>query len=218
MMTRHRLALLFFWLTLCALVTATASDKMASDKGKIKGKVRVENGATPAGVTVIARRGEQEEARATTNRKGDFELQNLAPGIYTLTFRKPGLSVGTIEKVEVFAGKVRSLSDRLIMTTDEGTLAFLRGSVFSPNGLSARGVQVELSHADADGKRIDARVTDETGSFVFRLSPEKARYRVSVKADGKELATQNVEIDGAYVYRVALTLPPPPAAAITSVK
>ena len=196
-----------------AVILAGASLSLAQDKtlGAIKGKVRVETG-TPAGVTVVVRRGETEVTRSTTNKDGDFLVSRLAPGVYGLTFRKTGLSIGTIEDVEVKAGKTRSLGDRLVLTIDEGSIAFLSGSVFSPEGRSVPNAKVELSRILEDGttKKIDGRITTETGSFKFRLSPEPAKYRVSVKPDGAEAVTKDVEIDGAAVYRVALNLPAKP--------
>ena len=59
-------------------------------------------------------------------------------------------------------------------------------------------------------KKIDGRITTETGSFKFRLSPEQAKYRVSVKTGGAEPVSKDVEIDGAAIYRVALSLPAKP--------
>lgn len=177
--------------------------------GTIKGKVRVETG-TPAGVTVVVRRGETEVTRATTGKDGDFVVSKLTPGKYGLTFRKPGLSIGSMEDIEVKAGKTRSLGDRLILTIDEGSIAFVSGSVFNADGRSVPNAKVELSRILEDGtvKKIDGRVTTETGSFKFRLSPEAGKYRVSVKRDGAEPVSKDVEVDGAAVYRVALSLPP----------
>jgi hypothetical protein len=193
-----------------AIVLVSAAGAMAQDKslGAIKGKVRVETG-TPAGVTVVVRRGESEVGRSTTNKDGDFVISKLTPGIYGLTFRKPGLSIGTIEDVEVKAGKTRSLGDRLVLTIDEGSIAFLSGSVFSADGRSVPNTKVELARILEDGstKKIDGRITTETGSFKFRLSPEPGKYRVSVKPDGTEPITKDVDIDGAAVYRIALNLP-----------
>jgi hypothetical protein len=105
---------------------------LAQDKstGSIKGKIRVETG-TPGGVAVVLREGEREVDRVVTQKNGDFVIPRIKPGIYGVTFRKPGLSVGTIENIEVKAGKTRSLGDRLILTIDEGSIAFVRGSVFS---------------------------------------------------------------------------------------
>jgi hypothetical protein len=197
-------------LPLLALVLMAGGIAVGQDKtlGAIKGKVRVETG-TAAGVTVMVRRGEKEVTRSTTDKNGEFLVSRLTPGLYGLTFRKPGLSIGSIEDVEVKAGKTRSLGDRLILTIDEGSIAFLSGSVFSADGRSVPNAKVELSRILEDGttKKIDGRVTTETGSFKFRLAPEAAKYRLSVKTDGAPV-TKDIEIDGAAVYRVALSLPP----------
>jgi hypothetical protein len=195
------------------VMLAAAAASLAQDKstGAIKGKVRVETG-TPAGVTVVVRRGETEVTHVSTDKNGEFLVARLAPGVYGLTFRKAGLSIGTIEDVEVKAGKTRSLGDHLILTIDEGSIAFLSGSVFTADGRSVPNAKVELSRILEDGsvKKIDGRITTETGSFKFRLSPEPGKYRVSVKASGDEPISKDVEIDGAAVYRVALSLPAKP--------
>jgi hypothetical protein len=194
-----------------ATIILAAGVSFAQDKtlGSIKGKVRVETG-TPGGVVVVVRRGETEVTRATTDKDGNFVVSRLTPGKYGLTFRKPGLSIGSMEDIEVKAGKTRSLGDRLILTIDEGSIAFLSGSVFNATGRSVPNAKVELARILEDGttKKIDGRITTETGSFKFRLSPEPGKYRVSVKADGAEAVSKDVEIDGAAVYRVALSLPP----------
>ena len=200
-----------FLLAIMLLVAGVAVGQKNKDKslGAIKGKVRVETG-TPAGVTVVVRRGETEVTRSTTDKDGDFVVSRLQPGIYGLTFRKPGLSIGSVEEIEVKAGKTRSLGDRLVLTIDEGSIAFLSGSVFTAEGRSVPNAKVELSRILEDGttKKIDGRVTTETGSFKFRLSPDPGKYRVSVKTDGAEPISKDVDIDGAAVYRVALSLPP----------
>lgn len=185
-------------------IGATAQDK---SRGGIKGKVRVETG-TAAGVAVIVRQGDREVAQSVTDKKGEFVVSRLTPGRYGVTFRKPGLSVGTIEDVEVKAGKTRSIGDNLVLGIDEGSIAFIRGSVFNQSGLSAPNVKIELARLMEDGtaKKIDGRVSNETGSFVFRLMPELGKYRVTAKANGGELVSKDVEIDGAAVYRVALSV------------
>jgi hypothetical protein len=127
-----------------------------------------------------------------------------------VTLRKPGLSVGTIEHIEVKAGKPRSLGDRLILAIDEGSIAFIKGSVFKQDDRSAPNVRIELAKIEADGsvKKIDGRVTNEIGAFTFRLAPEVAKYRVTAKPSGGEAVSKDVEIDGPAVYRVALSLKP----------
>ena len=205
---RFKKTLFVFVITFAFAVVAAGQDKSL---GTIKGKVRVETG-TPAGVTVVVRRGEKEVTRSSTDKNGDFVVSRLTPGMYGLTFRKPGLSIGSLEDIEVKAGKTRSLGDRLVLTIDEGSIAFLSGSVFTATGRSVPNVKVDLLRILEDGttKKIDGRVTTETGSFKFRLSPDPGKYRVSVKAEGSEPVTKDVEIDGAAVYRVALSLPAKP--------
>jgi hypothetical protein len=193
-------------LLLLAVVSVAAQDKTT---GSIKGRVRVESGK-PSDVAVLVRQGEREITQGVTNSKGEFSIDGLQPGVYSVTFRKPGLSVGTVNNVEVRAGKVRTLGDRLILTVDEGSIAFLRGSVFDPSGRSVPGARVEVARIEADGsvKKIADRVTTETGQFAFRLPPEKARYRVTAKAGGAQDTSQEITIDDAVVYRIALTLQP----------
>jgi len=200
-----------FLATAVMLLTVSVGYSQDKTTGAIKGKVRVESGS-PNGVTVILRQGDKELSNVTTNKNGEFSINRLTPGIYGLTFRKPGLSIGAIENVEVKAGKTRSLGDRLVLTIDEGSIAFIRGSVFNGDGRSVPNAKVELSKVLEDGstKKIDGRITTETGSFVFRLSPETAKYRVTLKSDNVEPVSKDVEIDGAAVYRVALSLAVPP--------
>jgi hypothetical protein len=185
----------------------------AQDKttGAIKGKVRVEKGS-PAGVAVILRQGEAEVARTATDKKGDFVIAHITPGIYGVTLRKSGLSTSSVDPVEVKAGKTRSLGDNLRMPVDEGSIALVRGSVFTEEGRSVPYVKVELARLLADGsvQKLDSRVTGETGEFVFRLPPDPAKYRVTLKADGAQPSARDVEVDGAAVYRTALSLKPVP--------
>lgn len=206
-----------FWsLSLCATlcIAVAQAGQRSAETGTVKGKVRLESGAGAAGVTVIAERNGEEAARATSDRKGEFAIGNLTPGFYKIIFRKPGLSVGAVDKVEVRAGQERSLSDRLVMTVDAGTLAFLRGSVFAPDGRSVRGARIELSRLGAGGeaKKIGNDVTSESGEFVFRLPPDRVRYRVTVKVNGQDPLVKDVDIDGAAIYRVALSFAPATAA------
>lgn len=199
----------------CALLILTfaagATMAAAQDKstGGIKGRVRVETGK-PSEVAVIVRQGEREVTQSQTNSKGEFTVNGLQPGIYSVTFRKPGLQVGTMTNVEVRAGKVKTLGDRLVLSVDEGSIAKVRGSVFSEGGRSIGGVRVEIARIQEDGslKKLGDRITTETGMFVFRLPPDRAKYRITVKADGAAPASKDIVVDDAVVYSVALTLEP----------
>jgi hypothetical protein len=190
------------------LLAAGAAHAQDRSTGGIKGKVKVKDEGAAANVAVTVRQGEREVAHAVTNSKGEFLITGLAPGFYGLTFRKAGLSVGSLENIEVKAGKTKGLSDRLVLTTNEASIARLWSSVFNEGGFSVPNARVELARLEADGtaKKIDGRLTNESGQAIFRLSPDKARYRVTIKADGAETQTKDVEIDGAMVYRIAFTI------------
>lgn len=208
------LLLSFAFAAAAAQTSAVARQKAGQSEraatGGVKGRVKVETG-TPAGVQVVVREGEREVRRAETDAKGEFEVTGLAPGLYGMTFRKEGLSVGTIERVEVKAGRVRSLGGNLYMKVDDGALALLKGSVFDDRGRSFKGARVELALVMPDGtlKKMGNRVSSqETGSFLFRLTPAAARYRVTARADGMQTAVEDIDIEGAAVFRVSLTLAP----------
>jgi hypothetical protein len=196
-----------FTLTLLLAISAVC---LAQDKstGTVKGKVSVEKGS-PGGVSVIVRQGEREIARTVTDRKGEFTIARLPAGTYSISFRKPGLAVGSIDDLEVRAGKTRSLHD-LRLAVDEGSITFIRGSVFTEGGRSVPGIRVDLAKVlDGDStQKLDSRVTGETGEFVFRLPPDTAKYRLTVKANGAETVSKDIAVDSPAVYRVALTLKP----------
>ena len=196
--------------SLCLSLILLAAGAFAQDRstGGIKGKVRVETGK-PGGVSIIVRQGEREVARSLTDKNGEFVVSHLLPGRYGVTFRKPGLSVGTIEDLEVKGGKTRTL-DRIVLSIDEGSIAFIKGSIFNQYDRSVPNVRIELAKIEDDGtiRKIDGRVTNEIGAFVFRLSPDQARYRVTAIPNGGNAVSKDIEIDGAAVYRVALSLKP----------
>ena len=193
-------------LCLCLLllvsVVCAGQDK---NTATIKGKIHVEKGS-PSGVAVTLLQGEREVSQTVTDKRGDFVISRVNPGTYSVRFRKAGLSVGTVDDVAVKAGQIRTLSDRLYLTIDEGSIVFLRGSVFTEEGRSVPGVRIELARVSDDSvRKLDSRVTSETGEFVFRLPPDAGKYRVTLKADGAEPASKDVEVDNVATYRVALT-------------
>lgn len=202
------LALALLLLTAPALAQKAQTGGIEAAPGGVRGRVKVGAG-DPGGIDVSVREGDREVKTARTNAKGEFEVGGLAPGRYALTFRKPGLQVGRMN-VEVRPGKFVSLKDKLFLPVDEGAIAFIRGSVFTPAGASFAGARVELELLREDGtsKKLDSRVTNSLGQFGFRLTPETARYRVTARADGAEAATAEVTVDSAAIFRVALTLTP----------
>jgi hypothetical protein len=206
-MTRKRRACA----VLLALLLAGLCAGQTTKPGGVKGKVRVEEGASAENVTISVRADEREVASATTDRNGRFEITGVAPGRYSLVFRKAGLRTAEIKDYEINAGKVRALGDRVYMPVDEGSLALLRGSVFRADGHSLGGAEVQLFRLLADGtaQKIDGRVTNDLGQFAFRLLPTAARYRVTAKFGGFPPVSKEIDIEGPSVYRVGLSIGEP---------
>ena len=150
--------------------------------------------------------GDREVAHTATERKGDFVVSHIVPGTYSVKFRKAGLAVGTIDDVLLKAGQSRTFKD-LMLKIDEGSITFIRGSVFGEDGHSVPGVRVDLARivSESSVQKMDSRMTGETGEFVFRLPPDPGKYRLILKADGVEPSSKDVEVEMAAVYRVALT-------------
>ena len=190
------------FLLVALALTCAAQEKSTA---AIKGKVSVERGS-PSGVGVLLIQGDQEIAHTATGKNGDFALSRIAPGTYSVKFRKPGLAIGTIDDVLLKAGQTRTFKD-LMLKIDEGSITFIRGSVFNEDGHSVPGVRVDLVRVVNENsvQKMEYRITGETGEFVFRLPPDAGKYRVILKADGVEPSAKDVEVEMAAVYRVALT-------------
>ena len=173
----------------------------------MRGKVRMTNGDSISGVRVEAQQEEKSIASTRTDGKGEFQLAGLKPGIYDFVFTKDGLAQGILPRVEVKAGEISKLT-RLVMAIDQGTLAIVRGSVFDANGRSVYGAKVEIFKISAGEKKVAQIFSSQSGEFTFRLPPAEARYRVAVTIDGAERGSQELEVNGAQVYRVAVSLKP----------
>lgn len=181
---------------------------LAQETGGVKGKVRTSDGDGIPGATVTARQNGKDLKTVAADKNGKFALDELKPGTYNLVFEKPGYSSGVLFKVEIKRKKTADLGSRLIMNIDQGTLAIIRGSVFTESGRSIYGAKVKLEKLLNDGsaKEIgDSIYTSQSGEFVFRQPDEKAKYRVTVFMKDSS-AAKEVEIDGAAIYRLSIIL------------
>jgi hypothetical protein len=197
-------------LFLLFLIALFSFSSFAQNKntGGIRGEVRMPNGNSISGVLVQAQQDEKEIATAKTDRKGEFQLVGLKPGIYDFIFTKDGLSQGTLTRIEIKAGEISKLT-RLVMAVDQGRLAIVRGSVFDANGHSIYGAKVEIFKISGGAeKKLSQIFSSQSGEFTFRLQPEEARYRVAVTIDGAERGSKELEINGAQIYQVAVSLKP----------
>ncbi|MEJ7846869.1 MAG: carboxypeptidase-like regulatory domain-containing protein [Pyrinomonadaceae bacterium] len=175
--------------------------------GGLKGKVRNNSGDGIANAAVIVRREDKNIKSAKSDAKGNFLIEGLASGKYTVVFDAKGYSSGILYNVEVKDKNTRNLGDRLILAVDKGSLVIVTGSVFYREGTSVTGAKVEFERINSDGstKSLGSGFTNVSGEFTYRQPEGPAKLRVTAKFKGAS-GSKEVEVDGAAIYRLAITL------------
>ena len=178
-----------------------------AQSGGIKGKVRNPKGNGVANATITARQDGKDLKSAKSDSKGNFVLDGLKDGKYNFVFEAGGYGTGLLTNVEISKGKVRDLKERLILTTDQGTLVLIRGSVFNQDGRSVTAAKVVLERLNADGstKKLETIYTNVSGEFTFRQPEGAAKFRITASF-GEAKESKDLEVDQAAIYRLALTL------------
>ena len=180
---------------------------MAQEMGGVKGKIRNLQGGVLSEVKVTAQQDGKDVKSTSTNKNGEFVLDRLKAGKYSLTFSKRGFTTGTINNVEVGKNKIRDLGGKLALDIDEGMLVIIRGTVFDQNGYSIYGAIVDIARVQNEGsvKKLKSSQSSESGEFSFRFTEGAATYRITASAKGKSVS-KDVSVDSAAIYRLALTL------------
>lgn len=187
-------------LSLAAFLTINAQET-----GGAKGKIKNAQDRGIAGVEVTVESDGKTVKKASTDKSGAFTVDNLKSGKYNFVFSKKGFATGTLNNVEVGGKKVRDLGNRLL-EVDEGMLVLIKGTVFNQNGKSLPDAKITIEKISGGDKlKIKPIYTSEGGDFTFRFPEETAKYRVTATAKGKS-ASKEVEVEGAAIYRLALTL------------
>jgi hypothetical protein len=201
----HKISRYFLVLTL--LITGIfIMPALAQGTGGVKGKLRNVQGELIAGATVTARQNAKDVKTTKTGSKGEFVLDGLNAGVYTIAFDAKGYSLGVRSNVEVKGNKIKDL-DRLILTIDRGTRVIVRGSVFFKEGASASGVLVEMVRVGADGstQKLGQAMTNYLGEFELTTAEGAAKLRL--KATYKHgTGVKEIDVDSAMVYRLAISL------------
>ena len=177
-------------------------------QGGVKGKLRSVKGSGIAGATVTARLSGQNVKTARTDEKGNFTMQGLDAGVYSIVFDADGFSSGVKSGVEVKDGNVRDLGDRLILAVDQGSQVVIKGSVFFREGTSLPAAKVEIARVNDDGsvKNLGSAYTNISGEFTFRPPPGTTRVKVTAKYKGVTGSREIVDIVNTGIYRTAITL------------
>ncbi len=193
-------------LTIVGVMAALAAATLAQSGG-LKGRVRNTRGSGIAGATVTARQKGVDLKTTTANSKGDFVLDGLDAGLYNLVFDARGYSAGVLYNVEIKKNKVTDLGERLILSSDQGTLVIVKGSVFYKDGTSVPGATVTVERVNADGsiRKLATTSTNISGEFTYRQPQGEAKLRVTA-AYNKSTASKEVEVSEPAIYRLAISL------------
>lgn len=200
MKTRSKIVLFFAAFLVCAVSI------VAQETGGVKGKIRTTRGEGIAAATVTARQNGADVKSTVADAKGNFVLENLKTGDYTLVFSKSGYSSGVLS-VEIKKNKTRDLGGRLILSVDQGTQIIIKGSVFAADGRSYGGAKVEIEEISGDGsaRKVGSATASYSGEFTFKFPEGATRYRVTASAKDSK-ASKEVEVSSAAIYRLAITL------------
>lgn len=195
-----------FILSSLFLILAAGSVFSQGTTGGLKGKVRDTKGKSLSDVTITVRQEGEDLKAVKTDSKGEFKMEGLEAGIYNVVFEKEGFGTGVLYKVEVKRKNIGDLGNRLVMKTDQGTLVIINGSVFNQFGGIIYGAKVEIERVSGDlTKKVGSSYTSESGEFIFRFPQKADHFRITATAKGIS-ASKEVDVQGAAVYRLALTL------------
>ena len=205
----HRTRTNLFATAVCLLITAYCSllTVSAQDTGGVKGKIRNMRGDSIAGASITARQDGKDVRSATSNNKGEFLLDRLTPGLYSIVFEAKGYSLSSFRNsVEIKKKKVIDLGGNLILQIDRGTMVIIRGSVFFKDGTSVSGAKVEVEKvADGNTRKIGSGFSSYSGEFTFSQPEGHARYRITATYKGST-AAKEIEVDSAAIYSMAISL------------
>ena len=115
---RNYLKLMLGALLLSALAVSGAFGQDMATKGSISGKIIDSSGAVipNAKITIMGATGEH---TATSNAAGEFEINNLLPGTYTVKAEQSGFKTVSVPDVTVFVGKTAGLK----LTMEAGNIS-----------------------------------------------------------------------------------------------
>jgi len=175
--------------------------------GTIKGKVKERGGKNLDAVLIVAVHAvdESKKYEVRSNQNGEFQLRDLPPGDYALTFEKQGYETFKSRKLEVEAGETVNLRS-VELSRDRPPFAIIRGAVFSEEGLSMRNALVRIEKVSEGKKFKEEAVSQDGGEFAFRLPAGKATYRLTAVAKGFQTISKDVDIENDDIRQISLSL------------
>lgn len=178
----------------------TVSFSLAADLIKVKGKVKNEDGKNINNAKIQAEQSGKIVATATTNAKGEFELE-VELGEYTISAEADGY---TSAKVASELSKNKKANIELVLAQ---AFALIRGTVFTERGFSFPNALVVIEITNSDKKFRKEYTTNQSGEFAFRV-PNTGNYLLTASAKGYKNDSKNIEINLGESRNLALSLMP----------
>ena len=154
-------------LALAVALSGLAGVSPAQDfRGSVKGRVTDPSGAALPGVTVTATHaGTNVPSTAVTNEVGDYNLQFLAPGTYTITAEMSGFKKRSESNIEVRIGDKVELPIKLEIGQQTETVEVVSEAPLLETATASTGQVI-------DEKRIQLMPLSDGNPFVLaRLAP-----------------------------------------------
>lgn len=199
---------------------------LLTHSGAVTGHVRYRLGAPLKDVRIVARQGDVEKS-GVTDPEGEYTIDSLAVGTWTVGLERTPLDVGSHtltpdppaeHRVQVTAGDPPTEVPDLVLGDEEHSI---RGFVRDQDAVALAYATVEIR--DPAGKLVATRQTDKDGFYEW-TSPTAGRFLVSVLSeDGEPVQRFPVDVnscaDGSIVFQrrnghhpqPAPPPPPPPA-------
>ena len=166
--------------------TSTGQPDLVTAAGSLKGTVDKIDGVS---VAIRVLQNGSAVASATVDADGNYQIDNIAPGTYTVEIAAKGYE--TVEQiVQISEDKVASL-DRATLKMLEIPVAHIQGILSDQkSGNPLNKVPVRLVDPAGNSREV---LTTQTGAFEFENVPTDQRFTVIVDLEGFE--QQEISID-----------------------
>jgi Carboxypeptidase regulatory-like domain/TonB dependent receptor len=134
-----------------------------SNAGTLRGQITDPSGSAVGSATVIVTTPKGEAITATTNREGNYELKNLAPGKYDVKVVVSGFAPFDRADVEIAAGQVQKVDIKLsiktyqeeVTVTDQAAAALDVNPASNAGAIVIQGKDLEALSDDPDELQSD---------------------------------------------------------------
>jgi len=172
--------------------------------GVLKGKIQDAKGKPIAGAEVRATRNRDRVSKETkTDENGAYSFE-LEPDDYTVSFDAEGYQGGTLVQMQQVEADKENVIKTIRLEKARKKTSLVRGAVFDASGRSIAGAKLKLVRiATAEEEKENRKhkslsmnyISNSRGEFAFRLPAERAKYKVTVTAEGFKTDSKTVDVN-----------------------